>query len=217
VADSPCGARHAFEPDHVAAVATLVEDEDRPMVTGAAWGIGHSLPILLLGGGFLALDVRIPDAVATAFELFVVFILVALGLRVLAGRESLGLAILSHSHSPAIDSDGSSHRHLSVGDRRIGLGHSHTDEESLAVGVIHGLAGSGGVVIALAAASQTVAGGAAFLLGFSLASVLAMGLASFVWGRAVGQSRGLRIVAGVASVAVGLLLFAEIVGFTPLA
>jgi hypothetical protein len=101
-----------------------------------------------------------------------------------------------------------------VAGRRIGLLHSHEDEESLAVGVIHGLAGSGGVVIALAAAAETTVGGTAFLLGFALASVLAMGIAAWVWGQAIGQSHTLRLVAGGASVFVGLLLFTEIVGLT---
>ncbi|WP_227355171.1 hypothetical protein [Haladaptatus salinisoli] len=208
------GARHAFEADHVAAVATLVEDRQHPASTGAAWGVGHSLPILLLGALFLALDLRISDDIATAFELLVVVILVALGLRVLAGREALGITIVRHVHSGGNRPD-SAHRHIALGDERIGLLHSHENEESLAVGIVHGLAGSGGVVVALAATSPTVAGGAAFLFGFSIASVVAMGVGAWVWGRAIGQARKLRILAGVASIGVGLLLFAEIVGFAP--
>lgn len=215
VAGGLFGTRHAFEPDHIAAVATLVEDEDQPGTTGVAWGIGHSLPILLLGGLFLALDIQIPARIATAFELLVVLVLVVLGVRTLVGREALGLALLRHAHGGEELSSGRDHRHLAVADRRIGLVHSHEDEESLAVGIIHGLAGSGGVVIALAAASQTTVGGVAFLSGFSLASVLAMGLASWVWGQAIGQSRGLRVVAGGASVLVGLLLLVELVGALP--
>lgn len=210
------GARHAFEPDHIAAVATLVENQERPGITGAAWGIGHSLPILLLGGLFLALDIQIPASIATGFELLVAAVLVGLGARTLAGRDALGLTLLRHTHDRDEESSEGRHRHLSRGSTRIGLLHSHEDEESLAVGVIHGLAGSGGVVIALAVASQTTVGGAAFLLGFSVASVLAMGLASWTWGQAIGQSHRLRVVAGGASVLVGLLLFTEVVRTTPL-
>lgn len=205
------GARHALEPDHVAAVATIIEDEERPGLTGAAWGTGHSLPILLLGGLFLVFDIQIPATISMAFELLVAVILVGLGVRTLAGREAFGLALLEHVHDGEDTSGERQHRHLDVAGRRIGLLHSHEDEESLAVGVIHGLAGSGGVVIALAAASQTTIGGTAFLLGFSLASVLVMGLAAWAWGQAIGQSRKLRLLAGAASVLVGLLLFAGVV------
>lgn len=130
-----------------------------------------------------------PVDIVTAFEFLVVLILVVLGLRVLAGREALGQTILRHAHYGADGSSGNNHRHITLGSKQIGLFHSHEDEESLAVGIIHGLAGSGGVVIALAAASQTVTGGAAFLIGFSLASILARGIASWAWGQAIGQSR----------------------------
>ena len=206
------GAKHAFEADHVAAVATLVENGERPASTGAAWGIGHSVPILALGALFLALDVRIPSGVATAFEALVAALLVALGGRVIAGREALGTAILGHAHDQDADGTDSGHRHLTIGGRRIGLTHSHADEESVAVGIVHGLAGSGGVVVALAAAAPTLTAGVGFLIGFAVASVLSMALASWGWGRAIGRTGTLRLVAGLASVAVGVLLFAEIAG-----
>lgn len=206
------GAKHAFEADHVAAVATLVENEARPASTGAAWGIGHSVPILVLGALFLALDVRIPSGVATGFEALVAAVLVALGLRVIAGRDALGTALLRHVHDRGAGRGDGDHRHLEVGARRIGFAHSHADEESFAVGIVHGLAGSGGVVIALAAAAPTLADGAGFLAGFAVASVASMALASWGWGRAIGRADALRTVAGAASVVVGVLLFAEIAG-----
>lgn len=206
------GARHAFEADHVAAVATLVEDEDGPASTGAAWGVGHSVPILVLGALFLALDFRIPSDVATAFEAVVAAVLVALGVRAIAGREALGASILRHTHRGDAERAGRDHRHLTIVGREVGLAHSHADEESFAVGIVHGFAGSGGVVVALAAAAPTVGDGAGFLVGFSVASVASMALASWGWGRVVGRTRELRLVAGIVSVAVGALLFAEIAG-----
>jgi enoyl-CoA hydratase/carnithine racemase len=143
-----------------------------------------------------------------------VVILLTLGLRVLTGREALGIAILRHVHGGR-DNANSGHRHITVENKQIGLLHSHGNEESLAVGVIHGLAGSGGVVVALAAASPTVAGGASFLIGFSIASIVAMGVASWIWGQAIGQAHRLRILAGVASIAGGLILLMGIVGYAP--
>jgi len=228
------GVRHAFEADHVAAVATLVEAEDRPASTGVAWGVGHSLPILALGALFLALDLRVPPAVATGFEAVVAVVLVALGVRAVAGREALGISVLrhihgsdeehehrhgggddhAHDHERGGDHEGG-HLHLTVAGRDVGLTHSHADEESFAVGVVHGLAGSGGVVVALAAAAPTAVDGAGFLLGFAAATVVAMALAAWGWGRAVGRAGTLRVLAGLASVAVGLLLFAEVLGVVP--
>jgi high-affinity nickel permease len=68
---SAFGVRHAFEADHLAAIATLVEDGNRSASTGAAWGVGHSIPILVLGVSFLSLDVQIPSTVTAGFEALV--------------------------------------------------------------------------------------------------------------------------------------------------
>jgi hypothetical protein len=220
------GVRHAFEADHVAAVATLVEAEDRPASTGAAWGVGHSIPILLLGALFLALDLRVPATVAAGFEAVVAVVLVVLGIRAVAGREAFGLSVLRHVNRDGHErgggdgqgdehEHGDDHRHLAVLGREVGLTHSHANGASFAVGVLHGLAGSGGVVVALVAAAPTAADGAGFLLGFAVATVLAMGLAAWGWSRAVGRAGTFRVLAGIASIGVGLLLFAEVVGLGP--
>lgn len=203
------GVRHAFEADHLAAVATLVKDGDRPASTGAAWGLGHSIPILSLGTMFLVLDLQIPASLTTGFELVVAVILVILGVRVIAGREALGTVLLRHIHSDDDEPSGFVHRHVTVGTREIGVTHSHSDEESFAVGIVHGFAGSGGVVIALAAAAPTVSDGAGFLTGFSVATIISMGIVSWGWGHGIQRTTALRTVAGLASVAVGVLLFAE--------
>jgi hypothetical protein len=213
---SAFGVKHAVEADHVAAVATLIEDAERPGSTGVAWGVGHSVPILALGAAFLALDLDVPGAVATGFEAVVALVLIVLGVRVIAGREAIGTAVLRHVHGKGWRPErrGDAHRHVSVAGREIGLTHTHADEESVAVGVVHGLAGSGGVVVALAAAAGTSAAGAAFLSGFAVTTVLAMGVVAAGWGRLLDRARSLRLVAGVASVAVGVRLFAEIAGLS---
>jgi cytochrome c biogenesis protein CcdA len=204
------GARHAVESDHVAAVATLVEDGQSSFSTGAAWGVGHSLPILALGAVFVGLGLRPPPVVASGFELVVGLVLVVLGVRAVAGREPLGTAVVRHVHGD--DEAGDHHRHLRIAGRTVGLTHSHAAGESFAVGVVHGLAGSAGVVVALAATAGGPVDGAGFLAGFSAASVGAMAVAAWAWGRAVGHAARLRVLAGVASVAVGLLLVASSAG-----
>lgn len=194
-----------------------VDERSHPLSTGVAWGVGHSAPLLVLGGLFLVFDVTLPPAVATVFEVVAAAVLVALGLRVLAGRGSLGALLVRHIHGDrSADGGGTDgddgHRHLTLGRTSLGFGHSHAADASFTIGIVHGLAGSGGVVVALAAAAPTSAAGAAFLVGFALATVLAMGLAAWGWGRLSVRSDLPRTVAGLASVAVGLLLFAEIAG-----
>ncbi|WP_435063869.1 high-affinity nickel-transporter protein [Halobaculum sp. EA56] len=218
------GVRHAFEADHVAAVAALVGETDRPGSTGVAWGVGHAAPIVALGGAFLALGVGVPDRVAAGFEGLVALVLILLGVRAVVGAPSLGRVVVRHVHggrerdpdgpddgdAPGDDSEG--HPHVRVLRREVGLTHSHVDRESFGVGVVHGLAGSGGVVVALAATAGSPVDGAAFLAGFAAATVAAMGAASWGLDRAAGRAGAVRALGGVASVLVGLLLLAEVLG-----
>ena len=210
------GVRHAFEADHVAAVAAMVDENDRPGSTGLAWGVGHSAPILLLGGLFLALGVGVPDSVAAGFEAAVGVVLVGLGVRALLGSPPVGRAVVGRL-GRGEEAENGDHGHVRIRGRAIGLGHSHVDRESFGVGVVHGLAGSGGVVVALAATAATPGDGAAFLVGFAVATVAAMAAASWGLGRAAGYADGVRVLGGAASVLVGLLLLADLAGFaTPL-
>jgi len=214
------GIKHAMEADHVAAVASLVEADEQSAATGAAWGVGHSVPILALGVGFLALGAELPPAAATAAEWLVAAVLVVLGVRAVAGREAMGTALVRHVHDDSGDPHehmgDAGHTHLELGSTAIGLEHTHAAEESFGVGVVHGLAGSGGIVVALAAGSGATFG-TAFLGGFAVATVAAMAAAAWGWGRFVDGLARLRIVAGAGSIAVGVLLAAELAGYaTPL-
>jgi hypothetical protein len=246
------GARHAVETDHVAAVAALVDRDDRhPGLVGASWGVGHSLPVAAVGLVFLVSGIRLPDLLFTAVEAVVGLVLVALGGRLLTGE----VVRLRHSHD-----DGTDHDHLGVGSVLVGLTHSHRstrssthrhgehshdhahgrrhghpwlaggragddepawpalDRGGFAVGAVHGLAGSGALVVALVATAPSVESAVAFLGGFSTLSVATMAAVSAVWGRAL-DTRGRRLLilfAGVAGVVVGLVLLAEVAGVAPL-
>lgn len=208
LAGGAIGLQHAVESDHLAAVATLVEDDEprAAAAVGASWGVGHALPIVALGLAFLALGLTLPPTAMLAVEALVGVILVALGLRLLASLEV-------HRHGA-----GGDHRHLTVGDWSLGLTHSHVHGEAAVVGVLHGVAGSGALVVALVASSPTLAGALGLLAGFVSLSVATMAAVSLAWGRSLGTrlERPLRVVAGLAGVAVGCLLVAEVAGVAPL-
>jgi len=206
VAGGALGARHALETDHLAAIVTLVDDDpSRPGLVGASWGVGHTLPIAALGASFLLLGVRLPPSITALFESVVGLVLVALGVRMLAGV--LGYREHDHGTHPL-------HGHLQVGDLSLGGGHVHLHGDSFLVGALHGVAGSGALVVALVAAAPDLPTGVAFLAAFGVGSVLTMAAASAVWGRTLdaGARRALRGLAGVVGVAVGCLLLAEVAG-----
>ena len=96
------GMRHAFEPDHLAAVSTLVTRERsgyKAALVGAWWGIGHTLSLLLVGAILIVL-LRADDLaqVAEAFEFPVALMLVGLGWRALFQAARQGVAGPLHSH-----------------------------------------------------------------------------------------------------------------------
>jgi ABC-type nickel/cobalt efflux system permease component RcnA len=78
------GVRHAVDPDHVVAVGTIATRSSsfrRAASVGALWGIGHTLTILLVGGGIIVLRVAISPRVGLAMEFAVAIMLILLGLQ----------------------------------------------------------------------------------------------------------------------------------------
>ena len=216
VAGAVLGARHALEADHLAAVATLVDDDRRASAVGASWGVGHSVPIAALGLLFVLLGVRLPGTVTTLFEAVVGVVLVALGARTLwrtVGRPDANVGAREHVYG------GGLHSHLGLGSLSVGLTHSHLDGDSFAVGVVHGFAGSGARVVALGSAAPTPESAVSFLGTFSLLSVATMAAAAAVWGRTLGTSLEtyLKAASGVLSAVVGAVLLGEQVGALGLA
>ena len=78
------GMQHAFEPDHLAAVATLMTGERtsaKAAWLGACWGLGHTLTLLVAGTALVVFRAEMPVPATMAFELGVVMLLVGFGGR----------------------------------------------------------------------------------------------------------------------------------------
>lgn len=212
------GVRHALESDHIAAVMTLVTDGDeteRSGAIGAWWGVGHALPILALGLAFVALGIRVPEQITQGFEVIVGVLVALLGARMLwRALKDAGVGTYRHEHdhdSDAHQSDENPHSHFHVGSVSIGGNHVHFRGDSFLIGVVHGLAGSGALVVALVSTAPTTPTALTFLLSFSLLSILTMAVVSAVWSRTLDTSaaRYLKGVAGLVGVGVGLVLISE--------
>jgi high-affinity nickel-transport protein len=84
------GIRHAVDPDHVVAVGTIATRTTsfrRAAAVGALWGVGHTLTILLVGGGIILLRVAISPRVGLAMEFAVAIMLILLGLQNVASAR----------------------------------------------------------------------------------------------------------------------------------
>ena len=155
-------------PDHLAAIAPYaVEGKSRAWRTGVRWGLGHSAGVL--GVGLLALALRdsLPvDALSAWGERCVGLVLVAIGIwGIRAAVYSRGTGQHRHDHQP----------------------HVH-GRAALAVGTLHGLAGSShllGILPALALPSDGAA--CAYLLCFGMGSVAAMGTFASLIGWIAGR------------------------------
>jgi hypothetical protein len=109
------GMRHATDADHVVAIATIVSRQRTlrgSALIGGAWGLGHTLTILVVGSAIILFGVVIPARVGLAMELAVGIMLVLLGLLTLTGlgrviREAAasrtGTAGLRHAHGHGHD------------------------------------------------------------------------------------------------------------------
>ncbi|HEX4355316.1 MAG TPA: hypothetical protein VHZ95_20460 [Polyangiales bacterium] len=203
------GLRHAFEPDHLTAVSTLVveaRDARRGMLLGAVWGLGHTISLVAVGTALLVTGAVLPVRTAAAFELCVAAMLVVLG-----GR-SLFLALRDGTRGPT-------HRHRHAGDEHVHAGpdaHVHVAGRALAwrplvVGLVHGLAGSGAITALVFAELPTLAARVVYITLFGLGSIGGMAIASGVAGaslqRAAGtpaRRRAITVASGVLSIGLGI-------------
>lgn len=77
------GLRHATDPDHVIAVTTIVSRRKSLRsagLVGTAWGLGHTLTILVVGGAIVLFKLTIPQRVELALEMGVAVMLIVLGI-----------------------------------------------------------------------------------------------------------------------------------------
>ncbi|MEA2625807.1 MAG: hypothetical protein QOD06_1852 [Candidatus Binatota bacterium] len=209
------GVRHAFEADHVAAVAALATRSSSLRETAwmaAAWGIGHAVMLLGVGCALIALDATLPEPVARGLEVAVGGVLVALGIDVLRRVWRKRVHVHAHEHPTGVR-----HLHIHVHDQ--GVDHVPSDHRhahagplpsrALLVGGLHGLAGSGALVLlsvdlsGARAAATLAAFGAGTIVGmlaFSIAISLPLRLSAK---RLTHASNALEGALGLVSIAVG--------------
>jgi nitrile hydratase accessory protein len=188
------GMQHAFEPDHLAAVATLMTGERtsaKAAWLGAWWGLGHTLTLLAAGTALVVLRAEMPAPATMAFELGVVLLLVAFGLRAIYQAACHALPRRTHSHTKP-------GRRLSL----VGIDR-WTLARPLLVGAVHGLAGSGAMTALVVATLPSTATRLGYLLLFGIGSILGMVALSGLLGWQIARMGNDRAVVRTFSLAVG--------------
>ncbi|RYY14174.1 MAG: urease accessory protein [Cytophagaceae bacterium] len=141
------GMGHAFEPDHLLAVSTLVARHERlgpALRDGLFWGLGHTT-MLVLFGSIIVLS-RATWLHSGYFEVAVGIMLIGLGISRLVDKNS--------------------YQSFQLPKQRAGFAYT--------VGLVHGLAGSGALVLAVLSAIAQPGWAVVYILLFGLGSVLGM-------------------------------------------
>lgn len=177
------GLWHAKDPDHLAAVSTIVADKKNLLsstIVGGFWGIGHTLSLLAVGALVIFLKLQISESMESMLEAAVGVMLVLLGLNALRKlRKKSKVHIHSHEH------EGHLHTHV----------HTHADESkevthhfekfsprAILIGTVHGLAGSAGVMLLILPTIGTPLVAILYILIFGVGSILGMMLMSLLIG-----------------------------------
>jgi high-affinity nickel permease len=217
------GLSHALDPDHLVAVSTIVSEHKslgRSSLIGTFWGLGHTVSLLAVGLLVIVFRTAIPGSIGPWLELPVAVMLIALGISAtMKALRERGLQVHTHSHSH--DGEGP-HTHLHL---HRGTEHDHRHKllrfgrKPFLVGLVHGVAGSGVVTLAVLATIPSVALGLAYIAVFGIGSVGGMLLMSALIGlpfsmtaRRFGRiNTWIRLVAAVFSIGFGILLAWELV------
>ncbi|OLC38766.1 MAG: high-affinity nickel-transport family protein [Candidatus Rokubacteria bacterium 13_1_40CM_4_69_5] len=195
------GVRHAADPDHIIAITTIVSRHHTlgaAALIGCAWGVGHTVTILLVGGAIIIFQVAVPPTLGLTMEFAVALMLVLLGVLNLTGtmqwiRDVLAAARWHaggfHSHAHGHGDYAHSHPHgHGPGD------HGHGEDETpparldqrfgrlvlyralrpLIVGVIHGLAGSAAIALLVLTTIQNPVWALSYLLLFGAGTIAGM-------------------------------------------
>src|SRR3954466_15477491 len=195
------GMRHALEPDHLAAVSTLVTRERggyKAALLGACWGVGHTMSLLAAGTLLVLLRAEMPARLADTFELGVAAMLVALGLRAiyLAARQGPAGSVHVHHHRGLVHVHRGAPAHIHIGTWTLA-------RRPLLVGAVHGLAGSGALTALVLATLPTAAARLIYMALFGLGSTIGMAALSGVLGWPLARVGRHRALARAVSLTVG--------------
>jgi high-affinity nickel permease len=176
------GLRHASDPDHLVAVTSLVAAEDgdtrKAARLGAWWGIGHAGALVALGIPLIAFKTELPVWLESGAEKTIGVVILVLAARVVVKWARGDYRATAHAHDEGHDR----RRHL-----RRGHAHKHVKVRSpgqaLSIGLLHGLAGTGAIVVLLIAALPSRLEAGLALAVFAPMSIVSMAAltATFAW------------------------------------
>jgi ABC-type nickel/cobalt efflux system permease component RcnA len=179
------GLRHATDPDHLAAVSTLLASAReraarRAALLGLSWGLGHALTLFAFGLPIVLFEAYLPERVQQGAELTIGVVIVSLSLLLLLRWRRGAFHAHVHEHG-----DGA-HIHVHSHERGERL-RTRSARSAFGIGLVHGLGGSAGVGVLLVATIESPASSVIALA--LLAAFTGVSMALLSTGLAAGLGR----------------------------
>jgi hypothetical protein len=227
------GFRHAFEPDHLAAVSTLATRAGRLLDAcrlGLAWALGHTASVGVVVAAIIFGGLQLPARLWPAADFLVALLLIGLGASVMLRYARGRWHVHAHTHGSGSDAGagvgvGAGVPHIHLHSHAPGADHTHPHprgdaRRSLGFGLAHGLAGSAAILVLLVAAAPTRGAQLAYFIAFACGTMIGMlavslSLAAIVRlaaGRGARWAALLHLGSAAASVVVGLVLAGRVAG-----
>ena len=230
------GMRHSTDPDHVVAVSTIVTRErsvKQGALIGMMWGFGHTITIFVVGALIILFKLSIPPRLGLSMEMTVAAMLILLGILNLTGilqritQRLTPAAWASASTSPDTQAliaaasaplSGRQPIHRRVTDFATSIVNRFGYFQllrPLAIGLVHGLAGSAAVALLVLGMIPSPAWAVMYLVIFGLGTVAGMMLMTTAIAVPMAltgknSSRYLTFASGVVSIGFGLFLVYQI-------
>ncbi|CAM1372163.1 conserved membrane hypothetical protein [Tenacibaculum litopenaei] len=217
------GILHSFEPDHISAVSVLAADNAiqkkkvtlKTVFTASQWAFGHSVTLLLFGGIallFRSVLLSFIENISYFAEIMVGPIMIWLGLVAIKRNHKLKALMTDHKKIEEHEHDPGNLIHL----------HGKSGEEiamnpinrSFWIGMLHGLAGTGGALTsALILSASTISEAIWILVIESVGVIVAMAVYSYVLiftmsrfiERNIAIFKWLNAMIGISSILIGVL------------
>ncbi|MED4203723.1 sulfite exporter TauE/SafE family protein [Neobacillus mesonae] len=168
------GIKHAIEPDHVIAVSTIASQSKKlwqASLAGVFWGIGHTATLFIVGVVVILMKGEIPEKWAMSLEFLVGIMLVFLGIKTIISFKNIHI----HTHKHDGDEHKHVHSHKTIGEHDHPHKHKKTTYlGSTFIGLVHGLAGSGAMVLLTMSTVKSVGEAAIYIIVFGVGTVIGM-------------------------------------------
>lgn len=218
------GMGHALEADHLAAVGAMAVGKSSPTslaLRGAAWGLGHTVTLFLLCSAAILFGMVLTEQTAAGLEFAVGIMLIVLGIDVLYRLRKARIHFHVHDHG---DGRPHLHAHSHLGDTSPHDSKNHHHEhrhsfplKAMVVGLVHGAAGSAGLLALAVATAKDAWLAVSYVLFFGVGSILGMAALTFIaaWPLRWAESgakwlhAGLHIAAASVAIVLGIQVMME--------